>query len=84
MNFLSVMMAYGKDTKTYQINHIQESQEISPFPAGDYTTTTNRQDSTTDEHETQITKRIHKISTVLERSVNIFTGVFFYSGAILF
>ena len=48
--------------------HKQESQEVSPFPAGDHKVTRNRQDSMTDKHETQITKRIHKRSTTLEEN----------------
>ena len=35
------------DKNTRQ-HHIQESQEVSPFPAGDHKTARNRQDSVTD------------------------------------
>ena len=46
-------------------NNTQESQEVNPFPAGDHMVARNRQESITK----SITKRIHKRSTVLERSV---------------
>ena len=46
----------------------QESQEVSPFQAGDHKATRNGQDSMTDKHETQVAKMIHKRSTALERS----------------
>ena len=36
--------------------HIQESQEVSPFPTGDHKAVRNIQDSMTDKHETQIAK----------------------------
>ena len=47
----------------------QESQQVSPLLAGDHKVVRNRQDSVTDKHETQITKRIHKRSSALEQSV---------------
>ena len=43
----------GKNTRK---RHIQESQEVSPFPAGDHKAARNRQDCMTDKHETQTTK----------------------------
>ena len=48
--------------------HTLESQEVSPFLAGDRKAARNRKDNMTDTHETQITKRIHKRSTTLEGS----------------
>ena len=51
---------------------IQESQEVSPFPAGDHKAATNRQDSMTDTKHKYLTNGIHKRSTALERSVNNF------------
>ena len=51
-------------------HHTQESQEVSPFPAGDHKAS-NEQTRKHDKHETQITKMIHKRSTAFERSVNI-------------
>ena len=38
-------------------HNIRESQEVSPFPAGDYKAARLRQGSLTDKHETQITKK---------------------------
>ena len=55
--------------KNIRKRHIQESQEVIPFPTGDHKAARNRQNSITDKHETHITKRIHKRSTALERSV---------------
>ena len=69
--------------KNTRKHHIQESQEVSPFLVGDHKATRNRQDSMTDKHETQITKRTNKRSTTLERSVrkllegfNMYDGIF--------
>ena len=45
-----------KDTRKH---HTRESQEVSPFPAGDHKAARNRQDK----QETQITERIYKWST---------------------
>ena len=42
-----------KNTRKY---NIQESQEVSPFTAGDHKAARNSKDK----HETKITKRIHK------------------------
>ena len=55
--------------KNTRKHHTQESQEVSPFPAGDHKAARNRQDIMTDKNETQITNRMHKRSTALERSV---------------
>ena len=38
------------------------------------------QDSMTNKHRTQIIKRIHKISTALERSVKILEGLNMFDG----
>ena len=46
-----------KSDKNTRKHHIRDSQEASPFPAGDQKATRN---SMTDKHETQITKRIDK------------------------
>ena len=48
---------------------MQERKEVSIFPAGGHKTARIRQDRMTDKHETQISKRIHSRSTVLEQSV---------------
>ena len=53
----------NKSDKSTRKHHKQESQEVSPFPAGDHKTAKNRQESMIDKHETQI----HKRSTALER-----------------
>ena len=50
-------------------HHIQESKEVSPFLAGDHKAAINRQGNTTDKHETNITKKIHKRSTALGQTV---------------
>ena len=52
----------GKWQKHKKKHHIQESQEVSPFPARDHKAARNRQECMTDKHETQITKMIHKRS----------------------
>ena len=52
--------------KNTREHNTQESQEDSPFPAGDHKAARNRQDSITKKNKT---KRIHKRSTPLERSV---------------
>ena len=46
-----------KNTGKHNI-HVQESQDVHPFPAGDQKAIRNRQDRMTDTHETQITRRI--------------------------
>ena len=43
--------------KSKRKHHQQASQEFNPFPAGDHNAVKNRQDSITDQHETQITKK---------------------------
>ena len=47
---------------------MQENQDASPFPTGDHKAAVQGTDKTV-WHETQITKRIHKRSTAMERSV---------------
>ena len=59
---------WKSDKNTRRCNK-QESHEVSPFPTGDHKAAMNRQDSMTDCHKTKITKRIHKRSTTLVRSV---------------
>ena len=58
--------------KNTRKHHIQESQDISPFQAGDHKAAMNRQDCMTD---TKDKKRIHKRSTALERSVLFSVGL---------
>ena len=55
--------------KNTRKHHIQENQEVSPFPAGDHKVARNRQDSMTDKYETHKAKKIHKTNTTLERSL---------------
>ena len=59
---------YDKNTRKH---HTQESQEVSPYPAGDHNAARNRKYSITDKHDTKIAKRIHKRSTALEWTVKI-------------
>ena len=61
-------MGNDKNTKKH---HTQESKEVSPFPVGDQKAARNRKDK----HETLITKRGHKGSTVFERSVKLQEGL---------
>ena len=63
------MTLYRKVLKHKTTSHTRdpESQEVSPFPAGDHKATRNRHGSITDKHDTQMTKRIHKRCTASER-----------------
>ena len=56
----------GKVTNS-QLDTTNESQEVSPFPAGDH-----RRAQRHSKHKTE--QKIHKRSTALERSVKYFTG----------
>ena len=64
----------GKVTNS-QLDTTKESQEVSPFPAGDHKAHINRR---AQRHSKQKTEQKHKIttkkSTALERSVKYFTG----------
>ena len=44
-------------------HHMQESQEVSPFPAGDHGATMNRREKN-DKHETWITKKLSTKETL--------------------
>ena len=55
----------GKVTNS-QLDTTNESQEVSPFPAGDHKAHINRR---TQRHNKHKTKKKHKRSTALERSV---------------
>ena len=58
-----------------QLDITNESQEVSPFPAGDHKAHINRRVQRHSKHKTeQKHKKIHKRSTALERSVKYFTG----------
>ena len=58
----------GQLQHTTRKHHIQEGQEVSPFPAGDHKTARNRQDSMT-KTKHKYKKKIRKRSTALERLV---------------
>ena len=62
----------GKVTNS-QLETTNESQEVSPFPAGDLKAHINRRAQRHSKHKTE-QKKIHKRSTALERSVKYFTG----------
>ena len=63
----------GKVT-TSQLDITNESQEVSPFPACDHKASINRRARKHIKNKIEITKTIHKRSTVLDRSVKYFTG----------
>ena len=63
----------GKVTNP-QLDTTNESQEVSPFPAGDHKAQINRPAQGHNKHKTETTQKIHKRSTALERSVKCFTG----------
>ena len=64
----------GKVTNS-QLDTTNESQEVSPFPAGDHKAHINRRAQRHSKHKTeQKHKRSTKRSTALERSVKYFTG----------
>ena len=68
----------GKVTNS-QLDTTNESQEVSPFPAGDHKAQLNRRAHRHNKHKTDYkNKKIHKRSTALERSVKYFTGVNIY------
>ena len=56
--------------KNTRKRHIQESKEVSPFPAGDHKDARNRQDSMTDKHKPQTTQDLqkkHRLGTVSKK-----------------
>ena len=60
-----------------QLYTTNESQEVSPFPAGEYKAQihVNRRAQRYNKHKTEKKqKKVHKRSTALERSVKYFTG----------
>ena len=52
------------DTRKHHI-YVQESQQVSPFPAGEHKAAMNGQE-THEKHETLITKMIHKRSQLCD------------------
>ena len=64
----------GKVTNS-QLYTTNESQEVSPFPAGDHKAHINRRAQRHSKHKTEKKhKKIHKRNTALEESVKHFTG----------
>ena len=63
----------GKVTNS-QLDNTNESQEVSPFPAGDHKAYINRRAHRHSKCKTEKTYKIHKRSTALERLVKYFTG----------
>ena len=59
---------------TSQLDITNESQEVSPFPAGDRKPSINRRARKHNKNKTEITLMTHKRSTALERPINYFTG----------
>ena len=57
-----------------QLDTSNESQEVSPFPAGDHKAHINRRTQRHSKRRTEKTLKIHKRSTALERSVKYFPG----------
>ena len=63
----------GKVTNS-QLDTANESQEVSPFQAGDDKAHINRRSQRHSKHKTEKTYKSHKRSTILELSVKYFTG----------
>ena len=63
----------GKVTNS-QLDTTNESQVVSPFPAGDHKAHINRRAKRHSTPKTEKTKKIHKRSTALERSGEYYTG----------
>ena len=63
----------GKVTSS-QLYTTSESQEGSPFPAGDHKAHIIRRAQRHSKHKTEKTQKIHKRSTAFERSVKYLTG----------
>ena len=64
----------GKVTNSL-LGTTNESQEVSPYPAGDHKAHINRRAQRHSKHKTEKNIKLHKRSTALERSVKYFTGV---------
>ena len=61
----------GKETNL-QLDTTNESQEVSPFPAGDHKAHIDIRAQRHSKHTTEKTQKIHIRSTALERSVKYF------------
>ena len=57
-----------------QLYTTNESQEVSPFPAGDHKAQINRRTQRHNKHKTEKKLKIHKRSNALEQSVKYITG----------
>ena len=57
-----------------QLDTTNESQEVSPYPAGDPKAHINIRAQRHSKHKTEKTLKIHKRSTALEPSLKYFTG----------
>ena len=57
-----------------QLDTTNKTQEVIPFPASDHKAHINRRAQRHSKRKTEKTYKIHKRSTVLERSVKYFTG----------
>ena len=57
-----------------QLDITNESQEVSPFPAGDHKAHINRRAQWHNKHNTEKNIKEPQKSTALERSVKYFTG----------
>ena len=62
---------YQWESDKLTVDTTNESQEVSPFPAGDHKAHINRSAQRHSKHKTE---QKHKRSTALERSVKYFTG----------
>ena len=65
---------YKWESDKLTLDTTNESQEVSPFPAGDHKAHINRRVQRHSKHKTEQKQKIHKRSTALERSVKYFTG----------
>ena len=57
-----------------KLDTTKESQEVSPFPAGDHKAHINRRTQRHSKHKTKKPNKIHKRSTALDRSVKYSSG----------
>ena len=77
MSVLAQMPHFGwwdiSPPRVLQLYMTNQSQEVSPFLAGDHKAQINRRAQRHDKHKTEKTYKIHKRSTALERLVKCFT-----------
>ena len=65
---------YQWESDTLTVDTTNESQEVSPFPAGDHKAHINRRAQNIANTRQNKNIKDHKRSTALERSVKYFTG----------